>query len=324
MRKVLIVLTITTIFLACIQLSAEQIVEKMKEKYNSTKDMKGVMIVTTNLGKQQTQTTKFAMKKPNKWKTEDENILTISNGKTMWIYDKQKNEVAKFNLPEVKQPEFDYGKIVKDMLEKYDIELVGEDKISNRNCYVIELKPKGKDYFINQKLWVDKEYWYPLKIEINYGNFSSTVEYKNVEFNAGISDEEFEFKPPEGAKIVEKELKLPEKLTIEEAQKRVNFTILKPRYTAGFTFDYAMVFEGFVQLYYEKGDDVMVISERVGGSGESKSLPNAKKVKISDIEGEVAEVFGARMLKFSLNNVEISISGKLSEEELIKVAESMV
>ena len=109
MRKALIVLIITAIFLACTQLSSEQIAEKMKEKYNSIEDMKGVMIVTTNLNKQ-TQTIKFAMKKPNKWKTEDESMLTISNGKTMWIYDKQKNEVAKFNLPEIKQPEFDFTK----------------------------------------------------------------------------------------------------------------------------------------------------------------------------------------------------------------------
>jgi len=324
MRGVLLSLLVAILLLGCAQLTAEQIAEKMKEKYDSVKDMRGTMIVTTNFGELRTHTVKFEMKKPDKFRSEDENVLTISNGKMMWIYHKQKNEVTKLSLPEIKQPEFDYGKIVKDMLEKYDVKLVGEEKVSGRDCYVIELKPKDEDYFTDQKLWVDKQYWYPLKMEMNYENFSSTIEYRDIEFNVGISDEEFEFKPPEGAKIVEKELKLPEKLTIEEAQKRVNFTILKPRYTAGFTFDYAMVFEGFVQLYYEKGDDVMVISERVGGSGESKSLPNAKKVKISDIEGEVAEVFGARMLKFSLNNVEISISGKLSEEELIKVAESMV
>ena len=196
----LAVLVVSSLFMGCTQLTAEQIAEKMQEKYNSIKDMKGVMIVTTSLDNQ-TQTINFAMKKPNKWKTEDKNMLTISNGKTMWTYDKQKNEVTKLTLPEIKQPEFDYGKIVKDMLEKYDVKLVGEEKIANRDCYVIELKPKGKDYFINQKLWIDKEFWYPLKIEINYGNFSSIVEYKNIEFNTGLSDDIFEFKPSEGVRL---------------------------------------------------------------------------------------------------------------------------
>jgi outer membrane lipoprotein-sorting protein len=157
-KWMLVCLFLAVLIVGCTQLSAEQIAEKMKEKYNSIEDMKGVMIVTTNLGKQQTQTIKFAMKKPNKWKTEDERMLTISNGKTMWIYNKQKNEVTKLTLPEVKQPEFDYGKIIKDMFEKYDVKLIGEGKIAGRDCYIIELKPKGKDYFINQKLWIDKEY----------------------------------------------------------------------------------------------------------------------------------------------------------------------
>ncbi|MBO8181624.1 MAG: outer membrane lipoprotein carrier protein LolA [Archaeoglobus sp.] len=157
-KWMLVCLFLAILIVGCTQLTAEQIAEKMQEKYNSIKDMKGTMVVTTNFGKKQTQTINFEMKKPNKWKSENERMLTISNGKTMWIYDKQKNEVIKLRLPEIKQPEFDYGKIVKDMLEKYDLKLVGEEKVSNRDCYVIELKPKGKDYFINQKLWVDKDY----------------------------------------------------------------------------------------------------------------------------------------------------------------------
>ena len=140
------------------------------------------MVVTTNLDKQN-QTINFEMKKPNKWRSEDERVLTISNGKMMWIYDKQKNEVTKLALPEIKQPEFDYGKIVKDMVEKYNVRLVGEEKVSDRDCYVVELRPEGKDYFTNQKLWIDMEYWYPFKIEINYGNFSSTVDFYRHNLN---------------------------------------------------------------------------------------------------------------------------------------------
>ncbi|MBO8181625.1 MAG: DUF4367 domain-containing protein [Archaeoglobus sp.] len=81
-----------------------------------------------------------------------------------------------------------------------------------------------------------------------------------------------------------------------------------------------MVFKDFVQLYYKKGDDVVVISERIG---KSKPIPNAKKVKIKNVEGEIAEIFGSRMLKFQINNLEITIAGKLSKEEIVKIAESM-
>ncbi|RLI80473.1 hypothetical protein DRP05_00440 [Archaeoglobales archaeon] len=53
-------------------------------------------------------------------------------------------------------------------------------------------------------------------------------------------------------------------------------------------------------------------------------MPNAKKVKINNIEGEMTEMFGNRILKFSLNNLEVTIAGKLSKEEIVKIAESMV
>lgn len=57
-----------------------------------------------------------------------------------------------------------------------------------------------------------------------------------------------------------------------------------------------------VQLYYKKGEDVLVISERIS---KNTPLPSAKKVKIKDTEGEMAEVFGSRILRFSLKDVEV-------------------
>jgi outer membrane lipoprotein-sorting protein len=313
---------LVVLLVGCTQPTPEEIVEKMQEKYESIKDMKGEMVVTTIVdGGKESYAIKFEMKKPNKWKSEDDNMLTVSNGKTMWVYYKQKREVTKLSLPEIKQPEFDYGKIIRNMFEEYDVKLLGEEKVSGRDCYVIEMKPKNESYFVNQKLWVDRDYWYPIKIEINFGNFSSTVEYRNIEFNTGIEDGNFEFIPPKGVKVIEKEFKLPEKLTIEEARKRLNFTIVTPKYTAGFNFSHAIVINDMVQLYYKRGEDVLIISERIS---KNTPLPSAKKVKIKDTEGEMAEVFGSRILRFSLKDVEVSISGKLSEEEIVKVAGSMI
>ena len=243
----------------------------------------------------------------------------------MWIYDKQRNEVTMLKLPETpEKPDFDYGKIVKNLLEKYEIKLIIEDKISDRDSYVIEAKPKEESFLIKEKLWIGKQFWYPLRIEMNFGEFNSTIEYRNVEFDIGISDKEFEFFPPEGAKIVEREIRAPEKLTIEEAQQRVSFTIITPKYTAGYEFSYAMVFKvggnESVVLHYKKGEEVFTVTE---STTKGKAMPNAIKVKIKGKEGEITEIFGVRMLRFSSDEIEIAISGKLSKEELVKIAESM-
>jgi len=326
MKKLSIGLVLATLLLGCMQLSTEDIAKQMQEKYEKMKDMKGTMVLTTEFqGEKQIYVLNFSYKKPDKWRSEDENSITVSNGSVMWRYNKQMNEVVITELPKTpEKPEFDYGKIVKDMLDKYEIKLIGEENIG-RDCYVIEAKPKEETFLVKQKLWIDKEFWYPIKIETNFGEFNSTIEYRDVEFNSGISDKEFEFVVPESAKVVEKEFKLPEKLTIEEAQQRVNFTIIKPKYTAGYEFSHAMVLKfaekESVSLYYKKGEGVFTVTE---STAESKPMPNTTKVKIKDKEGEIAEMFGVRMLRFNANGIEIAISGELSKEELIKIAESMV
>jgi outer membrane lipoprotein-sorting protein len=307
--------------LGCTQLTAEEIAKEMQKRYESIKDMSGEIVVVTNYGgKEEVYKAKFWMK-GNKHRGDDGKTLTVSNGSVVWIYDREKNELVRMNFSGEK-PQFDYGRIIEELLKSYNIKLLGEEKIDDRECYVIEAEPKAGG--AKMKMWVDKEYWYPLKTEMTIEDIKTTVEYRNVSFNSGLSDDLFEFTPPENAKIVEKTFEMPEKLTIEEAQQRVNFTIVKLSYTAGFEFDYAMVFGKMAQLYYKKGDDVMVISERIGESGESKPFPNAEKVKIGNTEGEITEIVGTRMLKFSKNNLEITIAGKLSEDEIVKIAESMV
>ena len=134
---------------------------------------------------------KFAMKKPDKYWSDSENNTIVSNGTVMWIYDK-KNEVTKIKLPHVKRPKFDYGKLIEEMLKGNDVKMLGSEKADGKDCYVMEVIPKNRTFYsktlhITSKLWIDKEYRYPLKIELNYGKFSITIEYRNVKFNTAES-----------------------------------------------------------------------------------------------------------------------------------------
>ncbi len=196
--------------LGCTQMNAKEIAKKVEEKYDAIKDMKGTMVITTNFnGKKEVEVIKFAMKKPDKFWEESGNYTMVSNGKTMWIYDKSQNEVIKVNA--LKKPKFDYGEIIENLLKNNDVKLLGTEKISGRDCYVIEVIPKNKTFYVRQKFWIDKEYWYPLKVEINYGMFNTIIEYRDVKFNTGIPDSFFEFKPPAGARVIEQNVTPPKK-----------------------------------------------------------------------------------------------------------------
>ncbi len=69
---------LATLLLGCMQLTAEEIVKKMQKKYESIKDEKGTMIIKALSKEKQI---KFAIKIPDKYRWEDENTLTVSNGK---------------------------------------------------------------------------------------------------------------------------------------------------------------------------------------------------------------------------------------------------
>lgn len=318
--KKLVLVVLALLLLGCAQeeLAADEIVEEMQKRYESISDISGEFLVKTDYGgKEETYRAKFWMK-GEKYMSDDEKILTVSNGSVMWIYDKEKNEVLRMNFSS-ERPQFDYGMIVKGLIENYNIELLGEESVDNRECYIIKAEPKfggGK-----MRMWVDKEFWYPMRMEISTEGITTVVEYRNVSFNTGLSDNMFEFTPPDGVKIVDKKFELPEKLTIDEAQQKVNFTIIVPSYTAGYEFDYAMVYGDFVQVVYSKGKDSLVITE---GLKKSPIGLNWSKVDVNGREGEIAESFGIKILRTNVNGVEVVISAKLSKEEIVKIAESMV
>ena len=318
------VLLFVVLLTGCTQMNAEEIAKKMEEKYNAVKDFKGTLRMSIEgEGVKQVMEYEYVFKKPNKVRMYDKNngVLMVSNGEKMWIYDEKKNEVMVMNVGRYSQTNPDYGEIVKDMLKRYDVKVLGSEKVSGRDCYVIQLTPKGNKS-MEMKMWVDKEFWYPLKIERKMDGTKFTVEYLNVEFNTGVSDDTFQFTPPEGAKVItEENLGIKRFDSVEEAQKHVDFKILKPKYTAGYELKEVSLMGNFVTMTYTKNGKILMITEGMGDK--LPDMPNAEKVKVGDSEGLYVKTYGSSMLVFKKNGVIVTITGTIDKDEIIKIAESM-
>lgn len=327
--KVFLAIIVVTLVLGCAEMTAEQIAKNMEEKYRSIKDMQGEYTAITYYGNEVFSQSWKIWTKENKMRMENDQMLMISDEKVAWIYNKTAKEAIKVTstseFEEFFKEAFSYRRIIEGLLNTYDLKLLGSEKINGRDCYVIDAKPKKEDVLgMKMKLWVEKEFWYPIKIEMEFdvfGNKSkSIVEYRNLSFNSGLSDDLFEFTPPPEVNVSELKLQMPSKLTIEEAQQNVDFEILVPEYTAEYEFDYAMVseFEGDVSLTYIKGNSYLSIVE----SRNETLLPNSKIVKVGKVEGNISDLFGFKTLQFKCGDIYIRISAELSEEEIIKIAES--
>ena len=326
-KKLMIVtLLLSIVTTGCIgEMTVEEVVKNTQEMYESVDDFKATIITTTTVqGVDVTDKTDISIKKPNKFKSEDKKrgIITVSNGKVMWVYDAKKGEAIKASLEGSGDlSDFDYGQIINDLLMNNDVALIGQEKLSGMFCYVIEVTPREDTYITRQTIWIDKKYWLPIRIKTDFGDFKSSVEYANISINSGISDNEFEFVPPESAEIVGPEISFHDQVSIKEAQNNTNFTILIPSYTAGYDFNGASVGEHTesIRLTYNKGGKILSIIQ----TRSKYPLPNTENVNIGEAKGELTDTFGSKMLRFNHVGIEIMITGTTSKEELIKVAESM-
>ncbi len=353
--KVLLMLLLisSSLFVAgCIdgELSAEQIAEKMQQKQDSIEDYSYTMYMTMEFGDQTMETEGDIMyKKPNMIKTiqrlpaETAGSVVVSDGETMWIYDSKQNTVMIMELsemPEVpEQNEQDYLQLIGTMMNESDFSLEGIEKVDGRTTYVINMSPKDESddfgMFGAMKVWVDKETWMPLKMEMKDadGKPMYSVEYRNFQTNTGISDDEFQFEIPEGAEVKTlnmDELLTPQAMTLEEAQEEATFDILVPSYLPdGYEFDNAMVIQGFVEtvsLTYKNGDERLGISETVFEDEPQTSpiMDSAEVVSINDVEGKLVTIYDDyKMLQWEIGNIQLTLSGSLDKEELIQIAESM-
>ncbi|HJH31699.1 MAG TPA: outer membrane lipoprotein-sorting protein [Methanosarcinaceae archaeon] len=349
-RVLLMLLLISSsLFVAgCIDgdLSAEQIAEKMQQKQDDIDDYSYTMYITMEFGDQKMETEADMMyKKPDKYKivqtqpAETAGSLSVSDGETVWTYDPQQNTVIVMEMPDrPEQNGQDYLKLIGMMMNESDFSLEGTEKVDGRTTYIIDMSPKDESdsgMFGDMKVWVDKETWMPLKMELKDadGNPMYSMEYRNFQINTGISDEEFQFEIPEGAEVQTMDMDefvMPESITLEEAREEATFDILVPSYLPdGYEFDHAMVIQGFVEivsLTYKNDDERLGISETVLGDEPQASpiMDIAEVVSINGVEGKLVKIYGeSKMLQWEIGNLQLTITGTLDNEELIKIAGSM-
>jgi len=130
--------------------------------------------------------------------------IIISDGKTLWTHDIPSRQVIVEDLQKTEDT-----LLPKELLFKYSREYVptlkGKKTLKGRTCYVLELKPKTGDAFIQKMtVWVDAKEWITRKIvyqDIN-GN-ETTYEINSIRFNPPIKKNLFRFEPPAGVEVID-------------------------------------------------------------------------------------------------------------------------
>ncbi|WP_254763418.1 LolA family protein [Natrinema marinum] len=162
--------------------------------------------------------------------------LYVSNATKNWFYYPNAGVAQYFEPAEPfdnEEVRSSRAEMAAEGLEKYDIEYDGTERIAGRETHVLDVaaknetvekgisaivgdtkyvyaletsNPREELLVVEQRLWIDTEYDYPLKERVVFEapdgeRIVLTDYYESVSFNDGLDDERFAFDPPENATV---------------------------------------------------------------------------------------------------------------------------
>jgi chaperone LolA len=181
---------------------SEKLASQVEKKYRSIKDLSTNFTRTlkSEIFEAEKKTKgKMYLKNPDKFRIETEDEVIVTDGKFLWTYSEQNEQVIKSKLDRSKNV-FKPNQYLANFREEYNAKLAGEEKLDKTTCYELTLTPKKKDLFITgMTIWVDKRNLLAKKIEYTDMNDNQiTLLFDHTKTDGGIKDSKFVFQAPEG------------------------------------------------------------------------------------------------------------------------------
>jgi len=195
-------------------LNYDEAIEKLTDSFNNKLETFRADVTQevkmADMAEPQVLTGKITIKKPDKIMLEYTAPVKqdiISDGKTLWVYFKEQNQVIVQDVSGGENKDniiFQLPKYLKFLKEKYVGSLKEEEKYEEKEAVLLEFVPKTEwEDFTRIKLWVDKENWLPFSTTVYVGESNCiTVRFSNIKTNETAEDSVFDFKVPEGVEKI--------------------------------------------------------------------------------------------------------------------------
>ena len=340
--------------------TAEEVVAKMQEVEASIEDAHAVVEFSLQAQEMDMDSTvEMWEQSPNKFRaevleaSEDDlvGVVSVTDGQQVWIYNPSENEVlvgrvGEFGMDEPLNPRhvielMEEG--IQRVLDTCDVELVGEEDVDGAATYKLEFTPKeGEETTLpipiegTGTLWVDQERWIVLQAHFDGGTLGQGwMHVRSFEFNTGVADDRFQFEIPADATVINVEDMQPTPLTLDEARAQAGFTLLVPGYVPdGVTLIDVFTVKGAFVLHYDHSPVSFTVTQRLPEEAEEleqqaieqRLSRGAEELEVS-VRGQTAALITDGMdnsfLTWTEDGVEITIAGRISQDEILKVAESL-
>ncbi len=176
--------------------------------------------------------------------------VVVNDGNKIWLYSPALHraynasmDTSDTSLAQIQALMQGLQPVIDKILAVSDVKGIGEEQVSGRDTYKIELTAKpgalGSGNHILAALltdgkvtmWVDKELNVPLKLVYDSASIGQvSVTASNPQFNAAIDPDKFQFTPPSGSEVISLDNAKPRYMTLPQAQQQAGYAILVPTY----------------------------------------------------------------------------------------------
>ncbi|KAA3613678.1 MAG: outer membrane lipoprotein carrier protein LolA [Calditrichaeota bacterium] len=185
----------------------QDIVKKLKKRYEKFASLQADFTQTTVwalAGDEQSVRGKFLVMGNDKYRVETEAQTIVTNGKDVWTFSHEKNQVVINSLSGAGQ-----NKTPRDMLihytKEFDARLDGEHLFNKTKCYKVIFTPRDEEAFVvRTSVLIDKKTNLALRIEQEDINENITrYELENYKIDLPLKKTIFQFKIPADAEVVD-------------------------------------------------------------------------------------------------------------------------
>jgi outer membrane lipoprotein carrier protein len=188
-------------------ITAGDILQKVEERYESLTDFRAGFQQALHLDEADTAGHLASgilwVKKPAKFRLELEHQTTVSDGRTLWTYVPDNNQV----LVDAADPTG--GGIRPDQLfltyfQDADAILCGTEQVAGLDCYHLCLQPAEEAAIASLQVWVDKDSWLARRLTfIDEGGMITHYRFTEMQINPGLPDSLFVFQAPDTVEVID-------------------------------------------------------------------------------------------------------------------------
>jgi len=186
---------------------ADALVKKLQKKYDSIKNLSVKFVEHVQFGVTKSEQNfhgTFSMKKGNKFSIDMEQQSIVTDGKSVWTFNKTTNQVLIDHYRDEStstSPE----KILSNISGTYSAVFTGKETTGDTELVILKLTPKkNKSNVKSLKLWIDQDELLMKKIQVlDTSDNLMTYSLENIKVDQALLDSQFIFHLPDSVSVVD-------------------------------------------------------------------------------------------------------------------------